>query len=225
MRKGIIRALFAVAALALATPSLGAAQDAAQESGEISTTSSSGGGSSRSGTYGPLRVYGGIHFGGGGNLRGKINGHSDSIGMKGLFGGQFGGEYELHKYVLLGAEMRFTTTKADHADDRTFLWDIFSIKPKGRYMFSSIPLEVYGTTPFGLSLVAPHNNLDTKVNAHFGLGGGATYFFTDKMGVNAEILGMWHWFREKVPSFAGSDDHIRYRIGQFYMFLNFVYAL
>jgi hypothetical protein len=217
----MICALFAAMGLALAGPSSGQAQDAAQESGEVSTSSSSGGSYGAS-ARGPLRVYGGFHFGGGGHVRTKVDTNGASFshkdGMAGLIGFQGGLEYVLHRYFSLGYEMRFTSTKASNQNggDRTLLWDFLTVKPKGRYEFSNIPLEVYGTLPVGIDLFAPRNGVDKRVNANFGFGGGATYFFTEKMGANFEILGLWHWWHK---------DDVKLRVGQPYFFLNFVYAL
>src|SRR5690349_11567722 len=67
--KSALSALFAASLCALSTTAL--AQDAAQETGEVSVSASSSGVGSRSGGVGPLRFNGGLHLGFGGGLRVK----------------------------------------------------------------------------------------------------------------------------------------------------------
>jgi hypothetical protein len=143
-----------------------------------------------------------------------------------LVGFQLGVDYVLHKYFAIGGEYRLTSTSLDVPGnpDRPLFID-FDVKPRGRYEFDNIPLELYGTLPVGLSVVAPHNHADTKANANLGLGAGATYFFTSNMGVNTEIMGIFHWYHDTVDLGFGSTGTIKERFGQFYWFANFVYAL
>ncbi|MFT3925632.1 MAG: hypothetical protein QM778_24035 [Myxococcales bacterium] len=243
MRNGIIRSLFALG-LTL-TGASAQAQD--PEAGEVSTSETTtttvtttsadtGGGSVSSGStgaQGPLRLYGGLHFGGGGNVKVMPEeGDSDKADLAGLIGFQLGADYVMHQYFAIGGEFRLTSTAGgdrpdgvDRSDVAILLVD-FDVKPRGRYQFGNIPLEVYGTLPLGLSIIAPKvEGADTKVNMNFGIGGGATYFFTDKIGVNAEMAGIFHWYRESIDTGFGNDFTVRNRLGQFYMFLNFVYAL
>jgi hypothetical protein len=226
MRKGFIGAVLAIG---LAVSGTALAQD--PEAGEVavSTTSVGGGGGGHVGSRGPTRVYGGIHLGGGGNVKVMPEeGDSDKADMAFLVGFQAGLDHVIHPYVALGGEFRFTSTQADDVPDdadRLLLVD-FTFKPRGRYEFNNIPLEIYLTLPVGLSVVAPRNDADTKVNANFGVGPGATYFFNDKMGINTELLGIFHWYRETVESdFIDEDFTFRNRIGQFYWLTNFVYVL
>ena len=70
------------------------------------------------------------------------------------------------------------------------------------------------------------DEFDTKVDMNFGIGAGATYFFTEHIGVNSEMIGIFHWYREsdRICTDIG-DATVRNRIGQFYWFINFVYVL
>lgn len=215
------RALSALFALALAFTA-GSVQAQDPEAGEVSVSSSRSS-SASTGSRGPTRVYGGIHLGGGGNVK-IMPEDFDSIktDMKFLVGFQGGLDHVIHKYVALGGEFRFTSTDFD-ARDRPILVDL-AFKPRGRYEFSNIPLELYGTLPLGFSIVAPRNEGDTKFNMNFGIGAGAMYFFTEKLGINTELTGIFHWYRE-TAEVAGLDFTVRNRFGQFYWFTNVVYVL
>jgi|GEM_PF-5549180 len=234
MRNGIIGALFALGLTVIGASAL--AQD--PEAGEVATTSTAGHASASGSSAGPaadgLRLYGGLHFGGGGNVKSMPeSGSSSKASLAGLIGFQLGVDKVMHKYFALGGEFRLTSTAlgnrpngVNRSDVAVMLVD-FNVKPRGRYEFTNIPLEVYGTMPLGLSIVNPkQNGADTKVNMNFGIGGGATYYFTDRIGVNAEMLGIFHWARDKVNvPFSNNDFTVRNRFGQFYMFLNAVYVL
>lgn len=238
MRNGIIPSLIALGL----TLGSAAAQAQDPEAGEVAaettvTTTSVGTTSARSastGSRGPLRVYGGFHLGGGGNLKAMPDvGDSEKTDMGFLGGLQGGVDYVIHPYVALGGEFRFTRTRLDldlpdvpgvEVEEPKFTMLDFVFKPRGRYEFSNIPLEVYGTLPLGFDFVIPSSdNADTKFNMNLGIGAGASYFFTERMGVNTELLGIFHWFRQD-SGFDNVDD-TRFRVGQFYWLSNFVYVL
>lgn len=224
MGRWTIRTL-ALVALALS----GTAQAQDPEAGDVSVAADVSAGGASVGARGPMRVYGGLHLGGGGNVVTKIK-DSDFDGdgdMGFLIGFQGGLDYVLHRFFAIGGEFRLTSSKfADMPGDpdRPIFVD-FTAKPRGRYEFSSIPLEVYGMLPIGFSIVAPRNDMDTKFNMNFGLGAGATYFFTERMGINSEMAGIFHWFRQDVVIPFVGDTTSRNRTGQFYLFVNFVYVL
>ena len=232
MSKGIFSALV-TAACALA--STASAQDlAAQETGAVETstatvhTDAPGGGTI---SPGKLRILGGLHFGGGGDLRADPDGGGGTSedALSPHVGLQAGVDYVMMDYFALGGELRATFFNVKDFDDldigRSTFIDI-NIKPRGRYAFE-FPLEVYGMLPMGLSIAALNDDqpFDGGAGFNLGFGGGATYFFTDKIGVNSEMAAVWHWFSAEadVP-FAGTVDY-GMRTAQFYMFLNFVYAL
>lgn len=234
MSKGIFSALFtAVWALAGAA----SAQDlAAQETGAVETSTTTvhsdapGGGTI---SPGKLRILGGLHFGGGGDIRFDPEGGGGTTedSLAAHVGLQAGVDYVLMDYFALGGELRATFWNSkDFADGdlgRSTFVDI-NVKPRGRYAFD-FPLEVYGMLPLGLSIAAINDdwNADGGAGFNFGFGGGATYFFTDKIGVNSEMAAIWHWFGAEydLPLPFGGTADAAVRTAQFYMFLNFVYAL
>lgn len=231
MSKGIFSALFtAVCAVAGAA----SAQDlAAQETGAVETSTSTVHTDAPSGgslSPGKLRILGGLHFGGGGDLRVDPDGGGGSVetSLAPVVGLQAGVDYVMMKWFALGGELRatFFNTK-DNADadvGRSTYIDI-DVKPRGRYAFE-FPLEVYGMLPMGLTIAALNDDwvADGGAGFNLGFGGGATYFFTDKIGVNSEMAAIWHWFGAEYPGFGGTVD-AGVRTAQFYLFLNFVYAL
>ncbi|HEX6245088.1 MAG TPA: outer membrane beta-barrel protein [Polyangiales bacterium] len=225
-------ALVVTAACALASPAL--AQD--QETGAVSVSASASGPRASSSRYrsanpGRIRINAGLHFGGGGEW------HLDPEGPAGDLeadldphvGIQAGAEYILMKYFALGGELRLTWWKPDDDEliggdvDRSMFFDL-NIKPRGRYEFDRFPLEVYGTLPMGLSIAAMNDDtgLDTGAGFNLGFGGGATYFLTSMFGLNAELLGVWHWFDADTDATDVDTDN---RVAQFYFLLNAVIAL
>ncbi|MDB4977271.1 MAG: hypothetical protein JWN48_5612, partial [Myxococcaceae bacterium] len=105
------------------------------------------------GSPGPLRVYGGFSLAVGGDRqieRPFLGGYA-STSLDPTVGFQGGADYVLHDYFSIGGEMRFLWFKADGAGDRNFLWDL-DVKPRGRYAFDNIPLELYGALPLGLTV-------------------------------------------------------------------------
>jgi hypothetical protein len=176
------------------------------------------------GDVGPLRFYGGFHVAVGGEVqidRSFWNG----LDADPTVGIQMGADYVLHDYFSLGGEMRFLWFKPDGWDDRTFMWDLV-LKPRGRYAFHDIPLELYGTLPIGLTVPADIDlpgqvDAESKVGFTVGLLAGANWFFTQHLGVNAEIGWQFHKIRAEQP---GWDSHLK--LNQFVLLCpNFIYAL
>lgn len=231
---GALSALFAASVCALSGTAL--AQDADQETGEVTVSADSSGASSSglgrsSGAVGPLRINAGLHLGLGGSLVTDPDGpggdfDDDMLVTPGL---QAGADYVVMDYFSIGGELRlswFNTDGGDDADvDRSMFFDL-DVKPKGRYAFNNIPLEVYGTLPMGLSVAALNDDTGADGGAGFnlGFGPGATYFFTDRIGINTEMLGVFHWFGSSVDSQFGSAEASN-RTGQFYWFINGVFAI
>jgi hypothetical protein len=226
-------ALVVTAACALASPaSHASAQD--QETGAVSVSANASASprvtSSRSSRQGPLRIYGGLHFGGGGEYKVDFDGPGDGdIDLDPQVGLQAGADYVLMKYFAIGGELRLTWWKPEEvlnqSVDRSMFFDI-DVKPRGRYEFSNIPLEVYGTMPMGLSIAALNDDMGMDGGAGFnlGFGGGATYFFTSMIGVNLEMLGVWHWFDGELNGIVMDVDSDN-KTAQFYLFANAVFAL
>jgi hypothetical protein len=232
MSKGIFSA---VCAATLALAGAASAQDtAAQETGAVETATSVSSApptSSASINPGKLRILGGLHFGGGGDLRIDPDGGGGTLesSLAPVVGLQGGVDYVMMDYFALGGELRATFfNTSDGADGdlgRSTFIDL-DVKPRGRYVFD-FPLEVYGTLPMGLTIAAINDdwNADGGAGFNLGFGGGANYFFTDKIGVNAEMAAIWHWFGAEYPTGFGTSVDAALRTAQFYMFLNFVYAI
>lgn len=228
MGGGALSALFAASVCALSGTAL--AQDAAQETGEVSVSADTSGVGSRSGAVGPLRFNAGFHLGLGGGARVKFEGGGASEETTGDLavtpGLQAGADYVVMDYFSIGGELRLAWVKGDDFDgDRSTVFDLVA-KPKGRFAFSNIPLEVYGTMPLGLSVIGGNDDAGTDSDAGFtlGFGPGATYFFTDNIGINTEMLGVFRWFSES-RDVLGQEFDAKTRLGQFTWFFNAVYAL
>lgn len=231
---GALSALFAASVCALSGTAL--AQDVAQETGEVSVSADSSGVGSRSpGAVGPLRFNAGFHLGFGGGARTKVEGggfeNESTVDLAVTPGLQAGADYVIMDYFSLGGELRLAWMKPQDVEiagmefeaDRATVFDLV-VKPKGRYAFSNIPLEVYGALPLGLSVLGGTDNTDSDAGFTLGFGPGATYFFTDNIGINTEMLGVFRWFGDSDEQ-AGVDVDVSNRLGQFTWFFNAVYAL
>lgn len=176
------------------------------------------------GTPGPLRVYGGVSVAVGGDRSYATN--LGPIGLEGnaaldpTLGLQGGADYVLHEYFSIGGEMRFLWTKVDGFGDRDFLWDLV-VKPRGRYAFDNLPLEVYGALPLGLTVAGIEGEPEGKAGFTVGLVGGANWWFTKNIGINAEMGWLFH--RYGVELYSAETD---VKMNQFLLLCpNFVYAL
>jgi hypothetical protein len=174
------------------------------------------------GTPGPLRVYGGVSIAVGGERSEQIDGFpAVGLDLDPTLGFQGGVDYVIMDYFSIGGEMRFLWSKADNAGDRDFLWDL-DVKPRGRYPFKKLPLEVYGALPIGLTIPAIPNAPEGTAGFNVGLVGGATWWFTTKLGINAEMGWTFHKYGRE---FAGRLD-TDITTNQFLLLCpNFVYAL
>ncbi len=235
-------ALTLVVASALSTPAL--ADEAAQESGAVTLSAEANASSppppasppraEPRGQIGNLRILAGLHFGFGGEFQVELSNAillaSTEPDLDPTIGIQAGLDYVLMKYFALGAELRLSWWKPERnivalQDDpgRSLFVDI-DIKPRGRYEFSNIPLEVYGTLPLGLSIASINDDIRMDGGAGFnlGFGVGATYFVTSRFGFNTELLGVWHWFDGEFDLGNTDTDN---RTAQFYWMLNGVFAI
>jgi hypothetical protein len=173
------------------------------------------------GELGPLRFYGGFNVAIGGELKIDDGGGLDLDPTIGL---QFGGDYVLHEYFSIGGETRFLWFKVDGADGRDFLWDL-DVKPRGRYAFRDLPLEIYGAMPIGLTVASFDGPAKGGAGFNVGLLAGANWFFNEHMGVNAEIGWVFHRFKfEDDQGIVQGDTHLK--MNQFLLLCpNFVYVL
>jgi hypothetical protein len=178
------------------------------------------------GEPGPIRVYGGVSVALGGSRNYDFDSELDNIfenlpntDLDPTLGFQGGADYVVMDYFSIGGEMRFLWTKMDGVGDRDFLWDL-DVKPRGRYAFKKIPLEVYGALPIGLTVAGISGEPEGKVGFNIGLVGGANWFFTKKMGINAEMGWLFHRYGVDFP--LGSVD---VTMNQFLLLCpNFIYA-
>lgn len=222
-------ALLALSVL-VATSAVAMAQD--QESGAIDVdlparqrpSSSAPRTQYRAGQPGPLRAYGGFNLAVGGEMKGGNAG----VDLDPTVGLQGGADFVVMDYFSIGGEMRFLWFKTDGADDRSFLWDL-SVKPRGRFAFDNLPLEVYGALPFGLTVPGISGDLEGKVGFNIGLVGGANWWFTENMGVNAEMGWVFHKFsiegrtETRFGNLLYYDD--KWKMNQFLLLCpNFIYA-
>jgi hypothetical protein len=233
-------ALALVVASAVARPAV--ADEAAQESGAVTLSANASAPASTSaaharprGSVGDLRILAGMHFGFGGELDVNVE---DGIGIAArnepdldpTVGLQAGVDYVLMDYFAIGGELRLSWWRPEsniapfQADpDRSLFVDI-DVKPRGRYVFKNLPLEVYGTLPLGLTIASLNDDIPMDGGAGFnlGFGGGAIYFFTSRIGVNMEMLGVWHWFDGELQLGNIDTDN---RAAQFYWSFNGVFAI
>jgi len=226
-----------LAASMLATAALGTATARAQdqETGEVDLDRTSRGSSSRRASRssstdhpapGPLRLYGGLSIAAGGEL--KLDDADFDEGGSELFptiGFHAGADFVLMDYFSIGGETRFLFFKPEAIgdDDRSFLWDI-SVKPRGRYAFDGMPLEVYLALPLGLTVPGIEGEAEGEVGWNIGIVAGANYFFSESLGVSLE-LG-WHFHKFGIESGEGLGGEYDVKMNQF-LFLapSFVYAL
>lgn len=175
------------------------------------------------GKPGPLRVYGGFAVAVGGDAKFDLDsgiGGTGSADLDPTVGLQGGADYVIMDYFSIGGEMRFWWWKTDGDEDRNFWWDL-DVKPRGRYAFGNLPLEVYGALPLGLTVPAMKGEPEGKAGFNIGLVAGANWFFTEHMGVNAEMGWVMHRIGTEIP---GAEWHVR--TNQFLLLCpNFVYAL
>ena len=233
MRK-MTKATLLSAGLAWSLCSAASAQDAPQEEGAVELSAElntpkqapTGGANAH-----PLRLYGGLRFDVGGSFV-DVDDNNADVDAKGAIGLQLGVDYVLMDYFAIGGETRLGWVKADGAEDRTMLWDLV-VKPRGRYVFDNLPLEAYGALPVGLSVAnapdsasTPFVDVSGGAGATLGLMFGANYFFTENMGVNAEMGWMWHWVHLEFEPVTGGATEAKLRLGQWQLLgVNFIYAL
>lgn len=177
---------------------------------------------------GPLTVYGGVRIGAGGEADYDQGASDELIATLGL---QAGADYVIMDYFALGGELRLASFNTDINDDfgngRSILFD-FVVRPRGRYAFSGMPLELFATLPLGLTIPSINDDWNAEGNAGFtlGFGSGANYFLTDRIGLGAELLYLAHWISwdSNVVSGTVTNTDISVVLGQFNFVANAIYA-
>jgi hypothetical protein len=178
-----------------------------------------------------LRILAGPHFGIGGTLEGDNDSPFDGkLDLAPTFGGQVGVDAVVYRYFAIGGEVRasaFNTEDADRLDvDRSVLIDI-DAKPRLRIPFVHERMEIYFTTPVGLTIpvlsddIARDDRVDGKIGWNLGIGGGLTFFITPRFGLNLEPMYVMRWFG--VETRAGREVDLKMQ--QFTLFANAVFAI
>jgi hypothetical protein len=200
---------------------------ASQEEGEADTDSRMGGFL----TPGTIALMGGVHLGMGGNLAIEAEGLDSEYDLAATIGLQLGAEYVVHAYFAAGAELRLSGVNSKVAAEREVGRDMFIdlvVKPRGRYVIESIGLETFVTLPMGVSFpnISDEKSGDAGVGFAFGAGLGASYFFTEKLGISSDFTWLWHWYGIEDVNQANNDKYEGdVKLSQFTWFINAVYAL
>lgn len=191
-----------------------------------------------------FQVYGGFLSGFGGKTKATGSYMGMSLADLGLtdsdtqhklattLGFQLGGSY-VWRFLGIGPELRMSWLKIKpdatldtSGQDRDKLIDLL-IKPRGRYRFNALPLEIYLAVPVGLSIPRFQKSEGTsfRVGPTVGMLAGATYFFLRHLGANLELGGQWHWVGAKITD-AQLDGEInaKLRYSQFHLHINAVAA-
>lgn len=159
---------------------------------------------------GSIVLYGGLRIGAGGYVDFDPGGSDD---LRATIGFQVGAEYILHNYFAIGGEFRLARMRPEDAFDNPYFDDAhfrlfdFVVRPRVRYALENIGLEIYGSLPFGLVAASMPDPWDGSVGFTLGVGAGATYMFTDVIGLNFEMTWFKHWFdandaERNVPPFG-----------------------
>jgi hypothetical protein len=182
-----------------------------------------------------VRLYGGLWLGFGGKLKTDYTGPLGLVSVAGsddqvtTIGGQVGVDVPIMRYLSLGGEARIGSfngkTLDDRGVDRSKLIDL-DFKPRLTIPLRRSPIEVYFTTPIGLTIpiladdYGDGTNFDAKVGWNLGIGAGLNFWLTRSFALNVEPMYLMHWFDLDVPTGSGSV-----KLQQFTIFLNAVFAL
>jgi hypothetical protein len=169
--------------------------------------------------YDPRRLYGGLWLGFSGDA--EADGDDQFSGdLDTTLGGQVGMDWVAQRWISLGFEARLGAARWERMKDRSKIIDL-DFKPRFRF-FSTGPIELYATTPVGLTIprLADFDNrpLDGNIGWNFGVGAGINVFLTDSFGLNAEPIWLMH-------KFGVGGDADGYTLKQFSVMLNAVILL
>jgi hypothetical protein len=166
------------------------------------------------------RIYGGVWLGFGGDI--EYRGYD--VGNLGkTIGGQGGVDVLVARYFSLGGEVRVGGFKAENFDQRSRLIDL-DFKPRLRLPLRHTPIELYLTTPVGLTIPrladVDGRGTDENIGWNVGIGGGANFWITHNFGFNVEPIYLIHHF-----GVDGTDGDDKVKIKQFSIMLNGVFAI
>jgi hypothetical protein len=174
-----------------------------------------------------LSVYAGVLLGAGGDLDPTGGASDELVPSIGLYGGLDYVVEQLTPYLAVAGELRIVGFSSDFHDDsgdgRSWFFDL-TLKPRARYALSD-RLEIYGTLPFGPSYVLINDDWSEDAGAGFnlGFGPGGMLMFDPRLGLDAELLYLWHWYSTE-SSIPGTVD-TSYRTAQATFLLSFVAKL
>ena len=204
------------------------AEAAPQEDGDVEEDAASG----RWLNPGDIAFMAGVHLGMGGGFEVDVPGPLDvEDDLAATIGLQLGGEYVLHPLFALGGELRLSGVNSEAAADndvgRDMLIDIV-VKPRARYVFESIGLEAYAALPAGVSIPNINDKKGGEASVGFtvGAGLGASYFFSEKLGIGSDLSWLWHWYGLEEVNLTNNDRvNSTVKLSQVTWFVNAMYVL
>jgi hypothetical protein len=165
------------------------------------------------------RIYGGVWLGFGGDI--EVHGY-DVGDMGKTIGGQTGVDVLVARYFSLGGEVRVGGFDVGHFDDRSRLIDL-DFKPRLRLPLRHTPIELYLTTPIGLTIPRLSDirgqGTDENIGWNVGFGGGANFWITHNFAINVEPIYLIHKF-----GLDGTDGNGNVTVKQFSILINAVWA-
>ena len=84
-----------------------------------------------------------------------------------------------------------TDDTSELSDSKMLLIDL-DLKPRLRFDLSHNQLELYVAVPFGLTIPSFEEDVDANLGWNIGAGAGFNYFFSEHVGLNAELLVVFH---------------------------------
>jgi hypothetical protein len=130
-----------------------------------------------------------------------------SSSQKVTYGFDLGATFFAIPFFDLGAEVRLSWAKAGAIDDdggsglagmsvdtgRTLLVDL-DVKPRLRFDLLHGKLELYVAVPVGLTIPSrpKADELDTSLGWNIGVGPGVTYFLSEHVGLDLELMFLFH---------------------------------
>jgi hypothetical protein len=168
----------------------------------------------------PFQLYGGFRVGVGGSITESgeedDSEYEEDTDLENTIGFQAGATYAL-PFFALGGEVRLNAMKIDGLSDRLKIWD-FAFKPRARFELPTLPLEVYGALPVGLSVLqeseSESNYVEKDLGANLGIMFGATYYVSEKVGINAEMGWQMHFFKNEEEDDYSDSTTYKTRVGQ-----------
>lgn len=128
-------------------------------------------------------------------MTGEVKSDAGSADLEVTAGFGLFADWEIWKYIDIGAHVNFTWWKIDGASDRDLFVDIGPYL-KGKFRFVRDKLEIYGKFPIGFTLCATEDNndkSDTDPGFHTGLLFGVSYNVFSGFWPFLELGWTFHW--------------------------------